>query len=718
MAVAVAPPRPLHTAPSVGALGALGAAKDDKLFAIENRYFRGIVDALVRLNEQWALDGVDFKEQERELVPALEMVCGLLERHRKEQDMQMRSRQITEKKDKVVELSSAMQLDIDAHLEPGLSEYSAEEVNASLEKTYFRLVEALAERKTVINDLLIRRQRLINEIGDAEKQKENEVQCEMDGTFTLRETKFEPTQATIDMLQTDIDDMALLKAQRRETVSQLSMDIVAYLVNKHLARQPIDAKCQEFARTKDMRKLGYSTAVIKQLVERKETLMRDEEEQQTHVDKMRKRLRLIEDRQSLLASISNMEASAGNPLRLFGDSKKLVKESVFRKSAFPRLAALEKVLLEALKAWEVTFGKRFMYKGTDYLAAMEEDIRTRKIPPKFAPPTAKDDSLNSSVSFNADAAEAAKQRDLFTDVVEDACDNAAAEEDVRDAHEETWASQEADDESITVHEQQRRELLRLGWYPADLSHRMRRRLKDAPPKLASTERTRSRSPERPKAHDKRRWSVDSTEQHDHAAHLFLSDEHTPGGGDDGILDYPEQFMSDPLVVTDRRTVLAPPMVGKKAAGKEKCTVPHCNHRPCRARGEHTFHPGEGTAHLPSREPMIFKGDPHLLLPTPPMIKASRVVVRKSQLANMQKSVHRRECGFDYVQALQKERAPEFKPYVSNRTPKKSALKKEGQGKLFAYVVGEDKDDAPTPGGATLTPPSVSIPSLTPRQGAY
>jgi hypothetical protein len=186
-----------------------------------------------------------------------------------------------------------------------------------------------------------------------------------------------------------------LRNARLRLVRQLSMDVmnlwredsqVPRLSDPHLTE--IDRKILQYAKvaySNGALYMGLASAVLDALVQRKQELVVYKQDRIRTTLEISKRLRLIEDRGALINLMHRVEAQANNPLRLFGDSRRLQLEDRFRRIAYPRLLLIEATLRPALLLYRERHRRPFLYKTHDYLALMDEELRARVIPRDMFP---------------------------------------------------------------------------------------------------------------------------------------------------------------------------------------------------------------------------------------------------------------------------------------------------------------------------------------------
>lgn len=88
-------------------------------------------------------------------------------------------------------------------------------------------------------------------------------------------------------------------------------------------------------------------------------------------------LDLIEKREKLKTAMIEFEKIASDPRRLFKNSKQLLNEEKFRKTAAPNLLNLEKEILNRIENYESEFGTFFL--NGNYKEILTEEIRNRII---------------------------------------------------------------------------------------------------------------------------------------------------------------------------------------------------------------------------------------------------------------------------------------------------------------------------------------------------
>ena len=360
-------------------------------------------------------------------------------------------------------------------------------------------------------------------------------------------------------------------------------------MNENIARHPIDTKVLDYMRTKDYRRIGISSDRIHQLVQRNEYLIKEEKQLELFMEDVKKKLKLIEDRQALLNVILNVESAAGAPQRLFGDSTKLVKETEFRRNAYIRLLGLERVIHKALVDWHRSHGARFMYKGVDYLEAMEEDLKTRVVPHVFPRP----DDMESRTTD-------------FTYVVQQAC-TALPSADLDDM---AWTRNEVSDVSESLLQRDKRILLKNGWLPPESEE-----------------------------------SIIMSGMHAERRKRLKENRDAP---------FEEE--------TRKTAKFQPPEIPLR---RRECDAEHVDGAPCQFPVLDDIL-GTGTTHLPPKAPCVFKTDPHLLLPTPPRVRAQHVRLRQHHIQRMRSAKHNCECKLDHAVLLKEERAADkvvYKPVV-------------------------------------------------------
>ena len=641
------------------------APLDVTVFQTDVDAFTQVINELTALRRTWAEDYLDQAHAREKLQPIMQAVRKLAADHERDRDLQTRLRLVQMKQEKLAHLCALLQVPAEEHLEPGIEDMLPEAVIAALDRMHEKLTEVLQARRTQLRELATKRLRLIHELGDTHRRtadggaagvaeevaaaaaaataqdphahvkkrlghtSRHEAAFNADGTFVLEGKTYAPTMAAVRQLECDIERVQGEKERRKAMIVKLANEIVALLVNENLARQPIDAKVVEFVRTGDVKMLGLGIARIDQLVGRRDALIQEEARLEIFMEDVRTKLRLVEDRQALLNLVKNVEASAKAPHRLFGDSKKLVQESEFRKTALVRLLGMERVLHEALVDWHRSHGARFLYKGVDYLAAMEEDLRTRKIPDDFTRPRDMEESCSD-----------------FTYVVERACSRmmpgrgrgragSSGAAGAAGAAGSDWTAANPGDSADSQREREKRLLLSNGWLPPSADEAAvlgchsggggagAARRAAPPPSLAAA--------------SLREALLGRREGESPHTHFEYS-------GDAGASRAPAQASLQ----------FVPPEVH---LSRERCGERHCGGGTCAVAFEAQARTETGTGLLPPTAPAVFQRDPHLLLPAPPRVKADRVRLRRHQIDLMRRARHKCECRLDHAVALRAEREP-------------------------------------------------------------
>eukprot|EP01064_Diplonema_japonicum_P016233 TRINITY_DN24229_c0_g1_i1.p1 TRINITY_DN24229_c0_g1~~TRINITY_DN24229_c0_g1_i1.p1 ORF type:complete len:610 (+),score=158.10 TRINITY_DN24229_c0_g1_i1:82-1830(+) len=409
------------------------------------RGFRQLKEDLQMLFAQWYDGGESDEEMTKHLRPVLRAVQDLQNEWKDVQDEKSKKALLNKRREEIVEMCSLLQISLENHLSPTelakvRSTTAAIDV---LDATHQKLTELITERRCLFNDILAKRSRLVGELGDANNER-GDSSIRPNHTFVIGTKTHDISSNTYKCLEMEISELQEVKADRKSAILRLSKEICQHLVNENIETTAIDLRVSEFLRTRDFAKIGLSADRVSQLVKRKEYLSAEEQHQKVYQEDIKKKLRLIDDRQALIGLIKNVEASAESPLRLFGDSQKLVKESQFRKTAYSRLLAMERILFPTLQDWVRSHGERFMYKGIDYLEAMEQDLKTRKLSSSFLHPN--------------------KEKTDFETVVEDTFSSI----DVPD-NDKTWGKPTPRVVLETLQEKEKRDLLKLGWcHPSEL----------------------------------------------------------------------------------------------------------------------------------------------------------------------------------------------------------------------------------------------------------
>ena len=413
-----------------------------------------ILEMLSSLKTVWMLwEEDDFEEEKRIQIvrPKLDDMKDLVAQIKGAQDAKWQRKMITAKKEEAISICCNMLENINSFIDQNLNKMSLTQIVLSLDVSIQRLTETMNQRKQEIDDLLLKRNRLIREL----QEQLPPITKNSNNTYSYNERVYGVSQTFISLLETEITDLCETRYQRQKTIKQLANELVSYLVTTDDAQRSDNSKVDKLAfnlvkkeACQGISAVSPSTNVMNVLIERKEQLLSEEEHKKTFMEDVKKKMRLIEDRQALLGLVKDVEASAESPLRLFGDSKRLLREAKFRKQAYPRLLAIERVLYPTLVNWNESHKKVFSYHGIDYLAAMTEDLKTRRIPRGlFSPP----DDLNTHTS------------DFEYVVSEACCDADICDDEDKDS---AWCRGNIfTRDAETDEDRQRRKLLRLGWRP-------------------------------------------------------------------------------------------------------------------------------------------------------------------------------------------------------------------------------------------------------------
>ena len=218
------------------------------------------------------------------------------------------------------------------------------------------------------------------------------------------------SEAGLQSLRQMILDMGRKREVRLRIVRQVALDImqlwkedaqVPQLSDKTLC--DLDRKILVFAKQGyegAASLFGTSASVEDALIQRKQTIVVVQQDRISSTLEINRRLKLIEDRIALLAMMRRFEAQASNPLRLFGDSRRLMAEDRFRQQAYPRLLLIEATIRAALVLYQQRHNRPFMYRNGNFLELLDNDLRTRKIP-RTVFPLSHDPGLFAEVEFDS-----------------------------------------------------------------------------------------------------------------------------------------------------------------------------------------------------------------------------------------------------------------------------------------------------------------------------
>eukprot|EP01065_Artemidia_motanka_P027419 TRINITY_DN32628_c0_g1_i1.p1 TRINITY_DN32628_c0_g1~~TRINITY_DN32628_c0_g1_i1.p1 ORF type:complete len:727 (+),score=244.25 TRINITY_DN32628_c0_g1_i1:123-2183(+) len=427
---------PLSGMDDDGAMAALGEEAEKA-----TPHFRAVTQGLLRLRQIWALNKTPAKIQNERLAQIANVVRALVHEEEHIRDEKGRQHAIAELKSEISGHCAALEEDIDSFIDPSLPRMTTLEALHSLKSAVEELQALRQERAAEVRELCKYRREIVAELGDGDLLPTDEDEGIGESAITNVERQIQ-----------DLEDRL---AQRHALLERLAKEAADLIQQRPLTGDAshceLDAKVMAFMRTKRHRVLGIGAGAVTALVQRRDALRAEMEEREQKLRAIQKRLRLIEDRQALLDLIRAFEASAENPLRLFGTSERTAREARFRRMAYPRLLLLESVLRPALLEWsQLNCGRPFLYKGRDYLQLLDEDLKHRKMPKDRFPPPADMDPTWDDFQYVVESQAFSSGADATSDAQSPSGD---------------WSSGVPKSLKELVWDEEERRLLKLGWHP-------------------------------------------------------------------------------------------------------------------------------------------------------------------------------------------------------------------------------------------------------------
>ncbi|KAI9229960.1 MAG: hypothetical protein DHS80DRAFT_13150, partial [Piptocephalis tieghemiana] len=91
---------------------------------------------------------------------------------------------------------------------------------------------------------------------------------------------------------------------------------------------------------------------------------------------------LMKKRKDAIQAMVDFEERASDKKRLFGNSRQLMDEEKWRKTAYPNLLKLEDQLAQAVLGYEEGQGRLFIIEDSRFLETLQQEISDRVINPQ------------------------------------------------------------------------------------------------------------------------------------------------------------------------------------------------------------------------------------------------------------------------------------------------------------------------------------------------